>query len=69
MELGTTARCDQSAAFMIYVQIIVLCLLYLYPGVLAVHRDAEVISGGEGVQPGQGDAGEAGEDDCCSAQC
>ena len=54
---------------MIYVQFIVRCPLYLDPGVLAVHRDAEVVGGGEGVQPGQDEAGEAGEDDCGEAQC
>ena len=62
-------RCDQSAAFRIYVQFSVLCPLYLYPGVLAVHGDAEVVGGGEGVQPGQGEAGKAGEDDWSEAQC
>ena len=42
----------------------VLSSLYLYPGVLAVHGDAEVVGGGEGVQPGQGEGGETGEGDC-----
>ena len=42
---------------------------YLYPGVLAVHRDAEVVSGGEGVEPGQGDGGEADEDNCSADYC
>ena len=36
---------------------------YLYPGVLAVHGDAEVVSGGEGVQPAQAETEEAEEED------
>ena len=37
---------------------------HLYPGVLAVHGDAEVVRGGERVQPGhhRSDGGECDED-------
>ena len=39
--------------------------VYLYPGVLAVHGDAEVVCGGDGVQPGHAEGGEAEEEAGC----
>ena len=43
--------------------------VYLNSAVLAVHGDAEVVCGGDGVQPGHAEGGEAEEDAGCEGQC